>query len=906
MSFNGVLEFKGTWRNYQQRVLNNSNKYLLDGKIHIVAAPGSGKTTLGIEMIRRLNQNALILTPSITIKEQWGARIEEAFLTEQYNKEDIVSLKLKEPKQITVATYQALHSAMKKIKDVKAKDDSELAEEENIEQKANDYEDYSDFDLIKAMNEANVRTLCLDECHHLRSEWWSALEDFKKKYEKLIGRTLQIISLTATPPYDDTPALWERYMSMCGEIDEEITTAELVKENSLCPHQDYVYLNYPTREETKRINEFYEGAQEFCKELLKDAELLSYISTYKGLRGELSDDMLLENPGYFASILIYLNENNIEIPKRFLKLLCVKELPKMNSLRMEWLLQGFLYDDTENFEAGEEYLEKLRNKLKVRGYVNRRKITMSKNLKFNKELITSVAKCDSIKEIVSHEYSNLGDGLRLLILTDYIKKEFESIVGDDETKCRALGVIPIFEMLRRDIDNTSKGLKLGVLCGSVVIIPSIVKDYLEKEISGIGQVTYSKIGKLSETEYIKVNAVSDSHFLTAAITKLFSDGHIQVMVGTKSLLGEGWDAPCVNSMIMASFVGSFMLSNQMRGRAIRVWKEDANKTSNIWHLVSVYPQKDQFSGELTYGEDYDNFAKKMDNFLGLNYTENTIESGISRITNLNTTLDSASKINRINKATLEMSNKRSELRKRWMESLELYNKMEITNQSIVEDKLVSKVAFFDAIRSVFIAVIYSSFASNLQQALLTSKNNMDLLSLLISISIVFGFVTILTKFPKIVMLGSPMLRLKAYGNGILKALIKEKLIEEQGCKVEIENEDTLEQVIYLKGGTSKDKALFATCIKEFFNPIDNQRYILAKKNSVVKLNSCYAVPEVFAKKKELAESFSKCMKSCMGKYELIYTRNPEGREKLLKGRVWAYANRQQIILNRQKLKITDI
>lgn len=53
-------------------------------KIHIVAAPGSGKTTLGIELIRRMNGKALILAPSITIREQWIARIEEAFYVRAY------------------------------------------------------------------------------------------------------------------------------------------------------------------------------------------------------------------------------------------------------------------------------------------------------------------------------------------------------------------------------------------------------------------------------------------------------------------------------------------------------------------------------------------------------------------------------------------------------------------------------------------------------------------------------------------------------------------------------------------------------------------------------------------------------------------------------------------------------
>ena len=84
--------------------------------------------------------------------------------------------------------------------------------------------DYSGFDLVAAMKEAGIEVLCLDECHHLRSEWWKALEEFKKQVDNL-----KIIALTATPPYDSTPAMWTRYMNMCGEIDEEITIPELVK-----------------------------------------------------------------------------------------------------------------------------------------------------------------------------------------------------------------------------------------------------------------------------------------------------------------------------------------------------------------------------------------------------------------------------------------------------------------------------------------------------------------------------------------------------------------------------------------------------------------------------------------------------------------------------------------------------
>ena len=40
------VKFKGTFRDYQKRVLDNAEKYLLNKKINIVAAPGSGKTML--------------------------------------------------------------------------------------------------------------------------------------------------------------------------------------------------------------------------------------------------------------------------------------------------------------------------------------------------------------------------------------------------------------------------------------------------------------------------------------------------------------------------------------------------------------------------------------------------------------------------------------------------------------------------------------------------------------------------------------------------------------------------------------------------------------------------------------------------------------------------------------------
>lgn len=168
---------------------------------------------MGIELIKRIDYSALILVPSITIREQWVERICEAFLVKQENRDQYLSQDLKKPKLITVVTYQALHSAMSHYC-------GELVET-NDEFKTVEEVDYHNFDVISNFKECQLGTLCLDECHHLRSEWWKSLEEFKKAFNNIFT-----VALTATPPYDSNLSMWTRYMDMCGDIDEEITVPE--------------------------------------------------------------------------------------------------------------------------------------------------------------------------------------------------------------------------------------------------------------------------------------------------------------------------------------------------------------------------------------------------------------------------------------------------------------------------------------------------------------------------------------------------------------------------------------------------------------------------------------------------------------------------------------------------------
>lgn len=883
--FDGVLQFQGTWRTYQKRVLDNGEKYLADGKIHIVAAPGSGKTTLGIELIRRLGAPCLILSPSITIRQQWLERMAEGFLQEGYAAEEWFSNDLRNIRPVTVITYQALHSAMKHYAGV-LKEETESGEEDRGE-----VVDYQNFDIFEAVKAAGIRTICLDEAHHLRSEWWKALESFIKEMPDMA-----VISLTATPPYDSTPAQWKRYMDLCGPIDEEIFTPELVKEGSLCPHQDYVYFNWPKDDEIRIVKEYTERTKIVVEELSHDREFIRMVANHRGiLDPEEYSEFFLDRPKYFSSILIFLHAAGVPFSGYLIELTGTKgNFPKLDNGWMETLLQGFLYEDTEAYPCDKVYREELIGHLKSAGCIHRNKVQLTNNDKVAKLLVSSKGKLDSINDIVEAEYESLGSELRLLILCDFIKKEMLSMVGNADKTPGELGAVPIFEYIRR---RELRGVRLGVLSGSVVIVPSDAYEALNPLFGKYG--CEGSLTPLGDTGYSRVSVKGSGHHIVSMITELFTCGQINVLVGTKSLLGEGWDSPCINSLILATYVGSFMLSNQMRGRAIRVFKDQPDKTSNIWHLACVFPTGLESSGELS--GDYETLKRRFEAFLGVSALDGVIESGIERL-GLEKNLDSRKDIERCNQRTMKIAGDRKGLRETWENDLKvIYDDMRVEEVEEVDKKILEPgYLFLNAVVIEIISVILFIFSILIRAFGSASAENLFLPGIIIYIAMAVSFFGICKYGYRIGSLCTPQKRMKKAACGILDALMQTgKLEEPLHCRVMTEE---AEAAVFtcLKGGNTRDKTLFAECLEEFWGVIDNPRYLLVLKKGRWKMSESYAIPDIFGKKKEDALCFAACMRKAIGPYEAVYTRNPEGRRLLLKARTKSFVNKNDKILHGKK------
>ena len=66
------FNFKFPFRRYQQQILDSVfKKDTADNRFHIIAPPGSGKTVVGIELIKRLAEPAVVFAPNTTIQLQW-------------------------------------------------------------------------------------------------------------------------------------------------------------------------------------------------------------------------------------------------------------------------------------------------------------------------------------------------------------------------------------------------------------------------------------------------------------------------------------------------------------------------------------------------------------------------------------------------------------------------------------------------------------------------------------------------------------------------------------------------------------------------------------------------------------------------------------------------------------------
>ena len=840
---------------------------------------GSGKTILGLELARRIGNPVIIFAPTVTIKKQWVSKF-----VKQFMKSDIVpdwiSTDIYDLKFMNVVTYQALHYAYKRKKNKEAEiDDTDdvIEQEESIATE----EIIKTYDIINELKAKNITTLVLDEAHHLKAEWWKSLRDVVDG----LGN-IKLISLTATPPYDVEPGIWANYVSLCGEIDAEISVPELVKAKNLCPHQDFIYFNYPTETEIQNIKKYDEKLNEIVNQMKSDERFIDAIYNHKFIKSPYqNDEDILSNPEYYSSMLVFLKHAGKTLDIRNVAILGHNNsIPNFDLSWFEILLKNIFSKDRKNFEEYEDVLAEYEDKLNKIGAIEKKNVSLIDNKTIQKYFVNSLGKLNSISNIVDIELGNMGSDMRMVVLTDYIRKEY---LTTENIEIDKIGVLPIFKM----ISGSHPDLNMAILTGGLFVIP---KDKAEKLV-GICLTSNIDTDKVKFKDFVmNPNYIEISmpekirNDVMNCISKLFEMGDIQFIVGTKSLLGEGWDEPSINTLILATFVGSFMLSNQMRGRAIRV-NSNPNKTSNIWHLVCVCDSLDGNSD--IENTDIKLLERRFKSFTGIGYNNCIVSSGLERLGNykVNYTRDT---VDSFNHYMADNSKNRAGTYDNWMKAVEYKSdNMQMTEELEMDGVEPFKSEWITP-KNLFICI---AFAVILFFVLITGFIP-RIITLIIETCLV-GYIYF--KFKRIKRLSLPENTVKVIGEVVLEALYRDRQIKTSMSKIKVVTEKSNNKVTaWIEGGSLQESNLFISCMNEVFTKVESQRYIISTKKS--NITRYYNVPNVFSNNKENAQRFLNIWMKKIGNAILIYTKSAEGRKELLKARM-QYLSKGEKISRRQKL-----
>ena len=786
------LNFNGRWRTYQQRVLNELKHYLNDKKLNVVAAPGAGKTTLGIEVIKMLGKPVLILAPTITIRNQWKYRICTDFLSDNSLQGEI-STDAKEIKPITILTYQLIHSIFTNRTDKEK--------------------------FITNLKKNGIKTVILDEAHHLRTEWYNSLIKLCSMFNE---NEIVTVSLTGTPPYDVSPSEWNNYNNLCGHVDAEISIPELVKSGDLAPHQDLIWFSKLELDEEKLVQEQAKNREIFLRYLKNNAEFLYAIKASPFLRDlEKNVDLIYKNTNFTLSLISYLlyNDNLDMDALTIINFLSVnkEDIPPFYIETAQTLINGMLGEFEQYFKsipAIKEHLKEL-NLLE-----SAKRVNFLSNISINKIFSRSSSKLKSIKDITDIEFKSLKNDLREVILLDYIGQNNRAGVN----------VLSVFNSL------TNKQYKTGILSGTIVVIPKEAKDDLYKTIEKFSIKKENVLTSEYRENHLRIESYGNIN-LVEIVTELFYQGKINVLVGTQALLGEGWDSPCVNSLILASTVGSFMLSNQMRGRAIRTDKNNPDKISDIWHLACL---SDYYTSP-----DLEIIEKRFKTFEGISFIDTTIQNGIDRLGLSDIKTTNSSKLNKY--AAQKALNKFS-AKEKWSQAF---------NGSVITER---------------------NFVSKIYEVAKTKKLKVP--GFIIKNEKSFWCKNIVLPLYKKIKLNEFKKQYAYTVTSLLKVMCESGTIQTpfKNIKIDCAISNDFTPFITLTNCSNFDRKLFVDTIGEFFAPADDQRYIFKRENKYI------AVPDTIGTNKKFVTHFAKYLSKEYGYLDIIFTRSPEGRRELLKAK----------------------
>ena len=236
------------------------------------------------------------------------------------------------------------------------------------------------------------------------------------------------------------------------------------------------------------------------------------------------------------------------------------------------------------------------------------------------------SKVDALNEIISVEMKALGPNIRAVVVTDFEKTSATALVEGVLDK-EAGGAIAVLRSLVKH--QAGDHLDPILMTGSTVLVDDdLAERFLERAKAWINErdldVTFTDEVHDGYHEIHGRGKHWAPRYYSLMITEFFQDGLTKCLVGTRGLLGEGWDASRINVLIDMTTVTTSMSINQLRGRSIRLDKKWPEKVANNWDIVCV-------ADEFTRGyDDYQRFKQKHKQLFGV-CDDGAIEKGVGHV-----------------------------------------------------------------------------------------------------------------------------------------------------------------------------------------------------------------------------------------------------------------------------------
>ncbi len=242
-------------------------------------------------------------------------------------------------------------------------------------------------------------------------------------------------------------------------------------------------------------------------------------------------------------------------------------------------------------------------------------------------LAYSHSKAQALVPILTAEHQALGDSIRAVVVCDYEKTSAITAEVEHLLDAESGGAVAAFRMLLSD--EATDALDPILITGSTVLVDDDLAEQFETAASAWlhdnGFDVDLSFGQ-EEGFHTATGTGSDwcPRVYVEMITDLFQQGLTKCLVGTRGLLGEGWDANKINVLVDMTTVTTSMTVNQLRGRSIRLDTEEPRKLANNWDVVCIAPE---FSKGL---DDYRRFIAKHKHLYGVT-DDGAIEKGVGHV-----------------------------------------------------------------------------------------------------------------------------------------------------------------------------------------------------------------------------------------------------------------------------------